>query len=44
MINKYDVEFKKKIVRHFREEGRTKKSISNEFLKKAATFFTKEID
>ena len=31
MINKYDIEFKKKIVRLFLEEGRTKKSISNEF-------------
>lgn len=31
MINKYNVEFKKKIVRLFFEEGRTKKSISNEF-------------
>ncbi|PGH22001.1 hypothetical protein RN96_02070 [Fusobacterium polymorphum] len=31
MINKYDNEFKKKIVRLFLEEGRTKKSISNEF-------------
>ena len=78
MINKYDIEFKKKIVRLFLEEGRTKKSISNEFsvsvatisnwvrqfrdecqinekanneykkildfVKKAAAFFTKEID
>ena len=31
MVNKYDIEFKKKIVRLFLEEGRTKKSISNEF-------------
>ena len=31
MLNKYDIEFKKKIVRLFLEEGRTKKSISNEF-------------
>ena len=31
MINKYNIEFKKKIVRLFREKGRTKKSISNEF-------------
>ena len=31
MINKYDIEFKKKIVRLFLQEGRTKKSISNEF-------------
>ena len=31
MINKYNIEFKKKIVRLFLEEGRTKKSISNEF-------------
>ena len=31
MINKYDIEFKKKIVRLFLEEGRTKKSISNKF-------------
>ena len=31
MINKYANEFKKKIVRLFLEEGRTKKSISNEF-------------
>ena len=31
MINKYDIEFKKKIVRLFLKEGRTKKSISNEF-------------
>ncbi|EKA92361.1 hypothetical protein FPOG_02513 [Fusobacterium periodonticum D10] len=37
MINKYDVEFKKKIVRLFREEGRTKKSISNEFSVSVAT-------
>ena len=31
MVNKYDIEFKKIIVRLFLEEGRTKKSISNEF-------------
>ena len=31
MTNKYEFEFKKKIVRLFLEEGRTKKSISNEF-------------
>ena len=32
MVDKYDIEFKKKIVRLFLEEGRTtKKSISNEF-------------
>ena len=31
MVNKYDIEFKKKIVRLFLEEGRTKKSIPNEF-------------
>lgn len=31
MTNKYEIEFKKKIVRLFLEEGRTKKSISNEF-------------
>ena len=37
MINKYDVEFKKKIVRLFREKGRTKKSISNEFSVSVAT-------
>ena len=66
MINKYDVEFKKKIVRQFRDECqineksnneynyteenlRLRKELEevkkeNEFLKKAATFFTKEID
>ena len=37
MINKYDVEFEKKIVRLFLEEGRTKKSISNEFSVSVAT-------
>ena len=37
MINKYDIEFKKKIVRLFLEEGRTKKSISNEFSVSVAT-------
>lgn len=37
MINKYDDGFKKKIVRLFLEEGRTKKSISNEFSVSVAT-------
>lgn len=37
MINKYDTEFKKKIVRLFLEEGRTKKSISKEFSVSVAT-------
>lgn len=37
MINKYDIEFKKKIVRLFLEEGRTKKSISKEFSVSVAT-------
>ena len=40
MINKYDVEFKKKIVRLFLEEGRTEKSISNEFSVSIATILT----
>ena len=40
MINKYDVEFKKKIVRLFLEEGRTEKSISNEFSVSVATILT----
>ena len=31
MINKYNIEFKKKIVRLFLEEGKTKKSISTEY-------------
>ena len=31
MIKKYDNEFKKKIIGLFLEEGKTKKSISNEF-------------
>ena len=37
MINKYDIEFKKKIVRFFLEEGSSKKSISNEFSVSVAT-------
>ena len=37
MINKYNIEFKKKIVRLFLEEGRTKKSISNDFSVSVAT-------
>ena len=37
MINKYDIEFKRKIVRLFLQEGRTKKSISNEFSVSVAT-------
>ena len=37
MTNKYEIEFKKKIVRLFLEEGRTKKSISNEFSVSVAT-------
>ena len=37
MINKYDIEFKKKIVRLFLEKGRAKKSISNEFSVSVAT-------
>ena len=37
MINKYDIEFKKKIVRLFLQEGRTKKSISNELSVSVAT-------
>ena len=39
MINKYNVEFKK-IVRLFLEEGRTEKSISNEFSVSIATILT----
>ena len=37
MINKYDVEFKKKIVRLSLQEGRTKKSVSNDFSVSVAT-------
>ena len=37
MINKYDIEFKRKIVRLFLQEGRTKKSISSEFSVSVAT-------
>lgn len=37
MINKYEIEFKKKIVRLFLEHGRTKKSISKEFSVSVAT-------
>jgi len=66
MVNKYDIEFKKKIVRLFLEEGRINQKANdeynymkenlrlrkeleeakkeNEFLKKAAAFFAKEID
>ena len=40
MINKYNIEFKKKIVRLFLEEGRTEKSISNEFSVSIATILT----
>lgn len=37
MLNKYDNDFKKKIVRLFLQEGRTKKSISKEFSVSVAT-------
>ena len=52
MSQHYQFEFKKKIVRLHLEEGRTLRSLAeeselqkeNDFLKKAAAFFAKEID
>lgn len=40
MVPKFENEFKKKIVRLFLEEGRTEKSISNEFSVSIATILT----